>query len=179
MSNFGEVFFSVDCIGWVNDISWSPSGSFLAGVSHDSKVHFVSVKNSQDFTYRNLQWKSKAFYRVCFINDNSLICCGYDRAPILYIQKNGEFEEKAIMDECIPKPKPVSYLDERKNIFEKSKLGESREEIEFLQILPTKHKNSIMYQLLNIYLFRGAYLYDKGVAVTMDLSGFIFFWKIN
>lgn len=141
---FGNVLYSVECFGWVNDVTWSPTGSFLAAVSHDSQVHIICSKKFPEFTYKSLQWKGRAFLKTNFLSEDCLICCGYDRVPVFYAQSAGEFVEKLVLDDQIfQEKKQLSYLQERKNVFEVKKLGQSTGEVEYLPMLPTKHKNTI------------------------------------
>ena len=143
MGNFGGIIYSVDCFGWVNDVTWSPTGNFLAAVSQDSQIHIINSKSFPAFSHKIIQWKGRAFYRGCFLTEDCLILCGYDRMPVYYSQANGDFVEKAIMDDPGLQAKPLTYLQERKNVFEVKKLGQSTGEVEYLPILPTKHKNTI------------------------------------
>ena len=92
-----------------------------------------------------MQWKGRAFYRVAFASDEEIYCGGYDQVPVLYqATKEGEYAEKAVLDDFSAKAKTLGYIEQRASIFEQKKLGQSTEDVEFLQVPKTKHKNAIM-----------------------------------
>jgi len=139
----------MDCGGWVNDINWSLSGNYLAAVSHDSQLHIINAKDISKFTHNSIQYKGRAFNRVCFYTDTDICCGGYDRNPIIYqAAKEGEFIEKTQLDDEKARVKTLGFIEAKKTIFEKDKLGQGQENIDFLKIVNTRHKNTIMYFLL-------------------------------
>ncbi len=129
----------------MNDVAWSPSGKFCAGVSHDSQVHIINTQDLSKLSCQSIQWKTRPFCRLCFSSDEEFFCCGYDRVPVQYLAKGNDFAEKATLDEVNTKARTLGYLEQKISIFEGPKLGRSTEDIEYLTIPKTKHKNTIMY----------------------------------
>ena len=125
-------------------MTWSPSGKYCAAVSHDSQLHVINFTKPEEITCNFVQWKNRAFYRVCFGEDEQIFGCGFDRVPVLFTGKDGVYAEKAILDDSEVKVKAQGYMEQRINIFSQKELGKGNEDIEYLQIMKTKHRNTIM-----------------------------------
>ena len=74
----------MNCNGWANDVTWSPSGNLLAGVSHDSQLHICNTADVNSITEHIIQWNGKPFFRMGFTDEDNLYCCGFDKIPIFY-----------------------------------------------------------------------------------------------
>ncbi len=117
-------------------------------MTHDSQVHIVNMRDLSKITDSVLQWKGRAFYKAAFTADEELFCCGYDRTPVLYQQvpgKEGEYVEKAALDDLTTKAKVMTAMEQRMSVFEQKKLGQASEEVEYLHVPKFRHKNTIMF----------------------------------
>lgn len=140
------MIYSLDCRSWVNDVCWSPSGDILAGVSHNSQIHIIDVKDMGNITNKTLQTRGLPCYRAMFTTNEDLYCCGYDRIPVLYKDSPGGFKEQLKLDNVsTTKERQMTEMEYKRSIFEQKKLGQASEDIEFLKVAKTKHKNTIMY----------------------------------
>ncbi|XP_015792855.1 actin-related protein 2/3 complex subunit 1A [Tetranychus urticae] len=82
--------------GWVHGVAFSPDGSKLAWVSHDSSISVVDAKKNQafitvktpDLPYLTLIWSSNRF----------IIAAGHDCCPMLY-----KYDENSGKLECLEK----------------------------------------------------------------------------
>mmetsp|Transcript_25687 Transcript_25687/g.43020 ORF Transcript_25687/g.43020 Transcript_25687/m.43020 type:complete len:390 (-) Transcript_25687:300-1469(-) len=86
---FGALLQQIDVAGgWARSVAWSPSGSSLAFVSHDSSIHFTSGITSTASSCRQpmttIRFASMPFYSLIFLSETQLIAAGYDCIPVLF-----------------------------------------------------------------------------------------------
>jgi WD40 repeat protein len=135
----------MDCRSWVNDVCWSPSGNTLAAVSHNSQVHIIDVRDMENVLGSTFQTRGLPFYKARLTSDENLFCCGYERIPIYYKKSGDQFKEHQKLDDVsTTKERQMTEIEYKRQIFEQKKLGKASEDIEFLKIIKTKHKNTIM-----------------------------------
>lgn len=85
---FGEQLFELsDAFGWTFGVKWSPTGSVLAYVGHDSTICFVKItgrtSSSQVLTLQGLPLRD-----VLFLSENRLVAGGFDCNPMLFVGDN-------------------------------------------------------------------------------------------
>jgi len=80
---FGEVYCEFNCNGWVNNVSWSPSGDWLSFVGHDSSIHFVYFNGSTPIV-QTLRYPDLPFNTLNFLSDKGVVACGHDYNPFLF-----------------------------------------------------------------------------------------------
>lgn len=168
VEGYGKVLYSIDCASWVNDISFSPSGQFVFAASHNSCLHFVNLKKFPEVSCQTIQSKSHPMMKVLLTSDTTAFAGGFDQAPVFFTaDKPDEFTEKCTMEQVGSMVKKISSYDTTKNIFAAATLGQG--DIDFLPIMQTKHKNVIC----------GVQIWQPGVLMTCDVSGYIQFWAIK
>lgn len=166
----------MDCRSWVNDVCWSPSGSLLAGVSHNSQVHIIDMKDMGNVKSETLQTRGLPYFRAQFTSDEDLFCCGFGRIPVLYKKAGALFKEHLKLDDVsTTKERQMTEMEYKRSIFEQKKLGQTSEDVEFLKVVKTKHKNTIVYQRQLTH--RAVQEYESGMLFTCDLAGYVCFWK--
>jgi len=69
--------------GWVHDVSFSPSGTKLAWVGHDSSVSVVESTKESGMVCVKSQFLP--FTTCCWVTENSLIVAGHDCCPLLFV----------------------------------------------------------------------------------------------
>lgn len=67
---------------WVHDVSFSPDGSKLAWVSHDSSLSVVD--SSHSMTVVTLKTRYLPFLSCVWVSQNSLVAAGHDCCPMLF-----------------------------------------------------------------------------------------------
>ena len=90
MTSFGEVLVSFTAVGWVNFINFSPDSTTLGYGTHDCEVNFVDVSKAADKTKEKpdkVFYKGNPFLSGIFVDNNSLIACGFDKVPFLFKKK--------------------------------------------------------------------------------------------
>lgn len=93
---FGEVLQEFDSTkAWVNDTAWSPNGQVLCWVGHGSTIHFSGPGGEPQTIYS----KSLPFLHVFFLDDNTVVACGWDNNPHVYKNKGGSWEFEKKLDE--------------------------------------------------------------------------------
>ena len=136
--------YSVDCLSWVNDVSWSANGELLAAVSQNSQLYAVGVQSCTQFAHKCTQWRNNAFCRVCFGPGADIYAGGFDRLPVRYVAKSGECCDPTLLDESPAQTRTQSSMSQARGVFEGKKLGQAGEDIEYLPKMTTKHKNTIV-----------------------------------
>lgn len=67
---------------WVHDVAFSPDGSRLAWVSHDSSISVVD--STQSMTVLTLKTRYLPFLSCVWVSQNSLVAAGHDCCPMLF-----------------------------------------------------------------------------------------------
>lgn len=67
---------------WVHDVAFSPDGSKLAWVSHDSSISVVD--SSQSLTVVTLKTRYLPFLSCVWVSQSSLVAAGHDCCPMLF-----------------------------------------------------------------------------------------------
>lgn len=67
---------------WVHDVAFSPDGSKLAWVSHDSSISVVD--SAQSMTYVTLKTRYLPFLSCVWVSQASLVAAGHDCCPMLF-----------------------------------------------------------------------------------------------
>ncbi|XP_065644924.1 actin-related protein 2/3 complex subunit 1A-A isoform X2 [Hydra vulgaris] len=68
--------------GWVHDVAFSPSGSKIAWVSHDSTVSVV--QGGDNAVVAKICTSSLPFLSVVWVSENSLVTAGHDFVPMVF-----------------------------------------------------------------------------------------------
>ncbi len=108
---FGETYCEMTTAGWVNAVSWSPSGDYLAFASHDSTIHIAVLdgKNVLDVnmepSIQRILHKSLPFTTLLFgsfgditDSDANLIAAGHDFQPYLLRRESSSKNSWYIVD---------------------------------------------------------------------------------
>jgi len=95
--------FKMQCGEWVNSVSFSPSGTEVAFATHDSMMHFFSITEadvqakkkpaSQKFSY-----PGAPIMTGCFISETAYVGSGYDKTPLLFLKKDGQWQYSDRLD---------------------------------------------------------------------------------
>lgn len=97
--------------GWVHDAAFSPSGSCIAFVGHDSSIHFAPIPSEPVCEIQNLPivagpehgtqsivMKGLPFKSVAFIDDTHLIAGGHDAMPYYFAFEGANWVWKGFVD---------------------------------------------------------------------------------
>jgi len=95
---FGQAQVTEDAGAWVNAVAFSPSGRFLAFLGQDSTARVKDLTGGPGAVVTVLRWKRLPFLRGCFLNDKSLVACGFDCVPVLIRQSQGQWEVCGSLD---------------------------------------------------------------------------------
>jgi len=90
-TRFGDLLLEFEaCNGWVEDVAWSPSGSTLAYIGHDSSVNFVSMANGSP-QVQTLKSRDLPNSKVFFLSDNVVVAAGHSFNPEIYQNASGSW----------------------------------------------------------------------------------------
>ncbi|CEP01544.1 Actin-related protein 2/3 complex subunit [Plasmodiophora brassicae] len=154
-NRFGAQLAEFDAAnGWVEAVSWSPSGYRLAFASHDSSVHIVQILAGEPPTCQTISTAFLPFSAVVFLSEDAVVFAGYDANPVLFINKGTEaepsFEAHGVLDKMLAtpgsKPKAVSSFSNARNLFDaSSRMGVNfgTESTDTDGTLKTRHQNAI------------------------------------
>jgi len=81
---FGQPLVTFDAGAWINCVTFSETGRYLACVPHDSTVRFKDLSLGPDAPPTRIRWKGLPFLRATFLGDSCLIACGFDKVPVLF-----------------------------------------------------------------------------------------------
>jgi actin related protein 2/3 complex subunit 1A/1B len=120
---------------WIHAVQFSPDGSQLAWVSHDSSISIADPENgsvdyvpTQFLPFLSLQW----------LSPESIIAAGHDCQPMLFARKGGKWEYTEKLDQQEKTKKAAG------SAFDKFKQMDSRAQQENTGTeLTTTHQNSI------------------------------------
>eukprot|EP00250_Pteridium_aquilinum_P006817 c16657_g1_i1 orf=82-1233(-) len=145
---FGEQLFELgDAFGWTFGVKWSPTGSTLAYVGHDSTICFVKISGrtptSQVLTLQGLPLRD-----VLFLSENKLVAGGFDCNPMLFLGDNkGIWKFSRCLDELKQTTRDVKAGSQFSEAFGKfygqAKHGTSLDGVEPSKFHGGSHENCI------------------------------------
>jgi len=99
VTEHGQKLMEFHCNGWINYVAFSPAAATVCFVSHDCELNFADTSQGKDSTE-----KSKLFHggnphvNCIFVNEDTLVACGYDKAPFVYKRAGGVWTEEKCLD---------------------------------------------------------------------------------
>ena len=82
---FGDLTSEFMSQGWVHDVQFSPNGSTLAFLGHDSTVAFVDVSNGNNGSEpQSVKSPELPFMSGLFLSESAFVAVGYDFSPVLF-----------------------------------------------------------------------------------------------
>jgi len=92
--NFGEILAEYTSSGWVHSVTWSPNGSKIAFVAHDSTITFVDVAAG---TPQTIRLTHLPLADVIFIGENSAVAGGHDYSPLYFVNSGGNWSFSSVI----------------------------------------------------------------------------------
>ena len=71
-------------LGWVNAVTWSPTGTSLAFCAHDSSMHVATFNSDGSPVVQTLRFRELPYKDLIFISESALIAGGHDFNPKLF-----------------------------------------------------------------------------------------------
>jgi len=93
--NFGEILAEYVSSGWVHSVTWSPNGSKIAFVGHDSTITFIDVAGGG--TPQTLRLTQLPLADVIFTSENGAVAGGHDYAPLHFVNSGGNWSFSSII----------------------------------------------------------------------------------
>lgn len=81
---------------WVNATAWSPNGKVLAWVGQGATLHTCAPGEKSPAVVFS---KSLPFLHVLFLDDDTIVCVGWDNNPHIFKNKGGSWELEKKLDE--------------------------------------------------------------------------------
>jgi len=132
VNTFGEVLYKIEAGAWVNALAWSPDANWLAVAVHNSKVVFTDFRKDVEKV-----WESKPFMSMDFVDNQTLICGGFDLTPIKFSKTSSDWDGGSKIE--VPEEQKVSEaassVKQARMMFEKKRERE---------VITTRHKNTIL-----------------------------------
>jgi len=171
-NTFGECLAEFDSnSAWVHSIGFSPSGTTLAFVSHDSSVTFIDCSGSDDNKpMQVIKGAHLPLKTLLFIDDNRLVAAGYDCNPFLYSYSNGWQFTKSLDDPASSTAAVGAEKSAATMAREKFKTQVSRgQDATEGTVLPTKHQNCITC----------LYPFGPNTFTSTGVDGFLITWTVK
>jgi actin related protein 2/3 complex subunit 1A/1B len=132
---FGEQLAEYQSPAWVHAVEWSPSGSRLAFVGHDSSISFVDIASG---SVERIPLPGLPFRSLAFLTENSVVAAGHDCMPVLFTNQGSWAFAKNVDEEKAPAGGAAAQS--AKSMWQqKVDLGTTTNET----TLGTKHQNAI------------------------------------
>lgn len=122
--------------GWVHSVSFSPSGTLVAWVGHDSSVSIVDSSKGNELVV--IKESFLPFMSLSWVTENSLVAAGYDCNPMAFSFSGGKITCQGKLD--VPQEKEsgtMSAMNRFKNLDKKATDSDSSPEMK------TQHQNTI------------------------------------
>lgn len=94
---------------WVHDVAFSPDGTKLAWVSHDSSLSVVD--SSSNLTVVTLKTRYLPFLSCVWVSQNSLVAAGHDCCPMLFNHQRSSTTSNGAAGQQQPVLKFLGRLD--------------------------------------------------------------------
>lgn len=163
--------------GWINSLSWSPSGKYAFIASHDAGLTIVDTKNK---SYSTLYVSHSPISSIIPISDNLICVVGFDRHiyqyslndNLIWAYKNCLTKEDSLPQTvtrgAISEPISSSIQDRLKQF--QGGFGQSKKQS--IAITTTSQKNIHSANINSVNLVSGKSL------ITSDFAGFVKVWNI-
>ncbi|GAB1225810.1 hypothetical protein ENUP19_0263G0030 [Entamoeba nuttalli] len=79
----GTFLFETEASGWVHSVAYTPSGTTVVFVSHDSSISFIEANNGKP-TVQTIKCKTLPFLDILCISDNKVVAVGHHFNPCLF-----------------------------------------------------------------------------------------------
>jgi len=143
VTKLGDLLMEFDqSKGWIESLSWSPSGYDFAFTGHDSSVNFVSLKDSKPQT---LHMSNLPLRSLVFLSDSLCVGGGYDKTPYVFALEDSKWVCKGALDKGNTEKKAIksggafsSGFDVFSNATQGKKFGDTG-----AVSLKTRHQNTI------------------------------------
>mmetsp|Transcript_22592 Transcript_22592/g.52653 ORF Transcript_22592/g.52653 Transcript_22592/m.52653 type:complete len:351 (-) Transcript_22592:138-1190(-) len=118
--DFGKAQLRENVDAWVNYITFSPNGNFLALVLQDSTVRFKHLLKGPAEPLEVLQWRGLPFLCATFLNEQCFVACGFDCKPVVFVQSERWAVAKTLEannPRAFPSEKRESYVQSRAEMY--------------------------------------------------------------
>lgn len=89
---FGQVQVVEEAGCWVNAVSFSPSGKFLAFVGQDSSIRIKDLAGGPTQPATIVRWRKLPFLACEFVSEKQLLACGFDCTPVMISLVGGSWK---------------------------------------------------------------------------------------
>ena len=179
MTSFGETLVNIHVNGWVNFISWAPSGAVIAFGTQESELNFAKVADAADGKAKikpePILLRTNPLLSGLFLDETKFIGTGFDKVPILYSNTGGQWSQTKILDSGVDKTRQLKitnnkFKDMRVYFNPDIKLSSNVE----MKETDTKHANYI-----NCLKPFGHTSGRPLVLSTSDVNGYLVWWDVQ
>jgi actin related protein 2/3 complex subunit 1A/1B len=171
---FGEVLFKINTKAWINDVTFSPSGTYAFVGSHNSTLIIVKGQESETL---NLSHSPAA--KIIPLNDENIILIGYDRHFYKYScanqNKKWQFVSSLTKQDLAQATTETEEKKDEGGASFKDKVGVFKNINKKVSLVVTTNKNA----LKNVHAANiiSTTLIANNL-VTADLAGYIKLWPL-
>lgn len=142
---FGTIVAELPLKAWVNDLSWSPTGTILAAATHDSRITIFTFPSSTLYTdpkVDHITLRSLPLRSIRFISPTQLVGGGFDFMAMLFAP-NDKGEKWALKGQWVAEVAAKRAKTEAELAREKFQNQASTGQAAAVELPTTRHKNVI------------------------------------
>jgi len=160
---FGEPYAEIDVSSWAHSVKWSPSGSSLAFVCHDSNFAVADLSSGTP-RVTDIKTGDLPFVDIAFVNETSVVAVGHDCTPVLFSNQGGWKMVKKL--DGVGGGVAATGGDQKSSAFKVFQNKVDRAETATETKILTKHQNAITC----------VQKYGNGAYSTSGLDGVLLVW---
>ena len=81
---FGEAYCELSASGWINCVTWTPSGATLVYAGHDSSIHFATFAASSAPVVCSVKVTDLPYCSLLAVSEKAVVAVGYDFNPSVF-----------------------------------------------------------------------------------------------
>ena len=137
----GTVLYKTTANGWVHSVSYTPSGTTVAYVAHDSTIGFIEA-NGEETTTQVWKTNTLPFFDVLCLNDNTVVAVGNNYSPYVFVRGANGWEFSKELDQKKSSTAGKTQMTAMEMFKSKTSTGTTKVR-NAVEEIPTVHKNTV------------------------------------
>jgi len=169
---FGTLIYSMESLGWVRNVAFSPTGETLAFCSHNSTVSFADVVSGA--APQVVRMRDLPLTHLLFLPDGSLVGVGHSYDPILFTRTPTGWQMAGVISGTRAEKKEGGAFANARNLFQtQSAQGQSTSAAAADRTAATMHSSLVC----GMQLFGSTLGSSPAEFTTSALDGKVVFWS--
>lgn len=169
---FGTLIYSMESLGWVRNVAFSPTGETLAFCSHNATVSFADVVSGA--APQVVRMRELPLTHLLFLPDGSLVGAGHSYDPILFTRTDAGWQMAGVISGTHAEKKQGGAFANARNLFQtQTAQGQSTSAAAADRSNATMHSNLVC----GLQLFGSTLGSSPAEFTTSGLDGKVVFWS--